>query len=142
MLVYRGAEQILKNVLVIHTEVEFVPMYKNQPLFADIDAHLRERGFAFHRMGVAGRAFKPLIANNNPNMMLSQMLWADAIYIRDFMDFDRLRPLAQPSVEPRMRRYVCRWRQYWELREYMRVLGYRMTRIRSRPVPHQSLAGI
>jgi FkbM family methyltransferase len=94
MLVYRGGEQILTDVLVIHTEVVFVPMYKDQPLFADIDAHLRGRGFAFHRMGISGRTFRPLIANKNPNKMLSQMLWADAIYVRDFMTFDQLAPLA------------------------------------------------
>ncbi len=95
LLVLNGAEARLKDLLVIHTEVEFVPLYKDQPLFADIDGFLRARGFAFHKMnGLAGRTFKPLIPNNNPNAALSQNLWADAVYVRDFMAFDALAPEA------------------------------------------------
>jgi len=93
LLVLQGAEKRLKEVLVIHTEVEFVSLYKDQPLFADIDNFLRARGFAFHKMiDLAGRTFRPLIPNNNPNAALSQTLWADAVYVRDFMAFDALAP--------------------------------------------------
>ena len=66
LLVLKGAEARLKDVLVVHTEVEFVPLYKDQPFFADIDGFLRARGFAFHKINaLAGRTFKPLIPNNN-----------------------------------------------------------------------------
>ena len=78
----------------IHTEVEFVPLYKEQPLFADIDIFVRSRGFALHKLKLFGRTFKPLIANNNPYAALSQNLWGDAVYVRDFMAFDRLTPEA------------------------------------------------
>ncbi len=94
LLVFRGAVSLLSDVLVVQTEVEFVPLYKEQPLFADIDGFLRERGFQLHRMRPKGRMFKPLIANNDPNAAGSQLLWADAIYVRDFMTFDRLAPTA------------------------------------------------
>ncbi|MGH6802387.1 MAG: FkbM family methyltransferase [Methyloceanibacter sp.] len=42
-----GAETLLKErrVGVIKTEVEFLPLYKGQHLFGDIDAHLRSHGF-------------------------------------------------------------------------------------------------
>jgi FkbM family methyltransferase len=42
-----GAEGLLKErrVGVIKTEVEFLPLYKGQHLFADIDAYLRSHGF-------------------------------------------------------------------------------------------------
>src|SRR5688500_16811982 len=43
--VIRGGRETLREALVIHTEIEFVALYKNQPLFADIDASLRELGF-------------------------------------------------------------------------------------------------
>jgi FkbM family methyltransferase len=92
MLVFGGAVELLKSVLVIHTEVEFVPLYKRQPLFADIDTFLRGHGFLLHKLSSTGRTFKPLIWNNDLNSMLSQMLWGDAIYVRDFMRFDRLSP--------------------------------------------------
>ena len=95
VLVFDGAAETLKDVLVIELEVCFAPLYRHQCLFSDIDIVLRSRGFAFHRLnGVAGRAFKPLIVNNDVNATMSQWLWADAIYIRDFMTFDQLPPPA------------------------------------------------
>src|SRR5262249_49269140 len=90
LLVFRGGERMLNDVLVVQTEVEFVPLYKDQPLFADVDTFLRGRGFQFHRMSWTGRTFKPLILNNDANAAMSQMLWGDAIYVRDFMAFDQL----------------------------------------------------
>jgi len=89
--VLEGAKETLAATLVVHVEVEFVPLYEGQPLFAEVDQCLRRNGFSFHRFaGIAGRAFKPLVANNNINGMLSQALWADAVYVRDFMNFGRL----------------------------------------------------
>jgi FkbM family methyltransferase len=92
LLVLRGAAERLKSALVVHTEVEFVPLYKDQPLFADIDAHMRAQGFLLHRMGFTGRTFRPLIFNNDVNAMMSQWLWGDAIYVRDFMTFETMPP--------------------------------------------------
>jgi FkbM family methyltransferase len=95
VLVFDGAAETLKDVLVIESEVCFAPLYKHQCLFSDIDIVLRSRGFAFHRLNtVSGRAFKPLIVNNDVNAMMSQWLWGDAIYVRDFTTFDRLPPPA------------------------------------------------
>ncbi len=90
LMVFEGAVNILETALVLHTEVEFVSMYKDQPLFGDIDVYLRSKGFVLHQLKTAGRAFKPLLANNDVNAMLSQFLWGDAIYVRDFMTFDKL----------------------------------------------------
>jgi FkbM family methyltransferase len=94
LMVLQGAEQALADVLAIHTEVEFLPLYKEQPLFADIDSFLRNKGFQFHRLMWAGRTFKPLMVNNDPNVIMSQVLWGEAIYVRDFMQFDQLAPMA------------------------------------------------
>ena len=89
--VLHGAGRILEDVLVVHTEVEFVELYKGQPLFAEIDQRLRKSGFVFHKFsGIEGRAFKPLVVKNDVNASLSQMLWADAVYVKDFMALDRL----------------------------------------------------
>ena len=94
LLVFEGAVERLKNVLVIHTEVEFVPMYKNQPLFADVDSFLRAHGFAFHKLTPWGRTFKPIIMKHDPGAALSQSLWGDAVYVRDFMTFEGMLPVA------------------------------------------------
>jgi hypothetical protein len=64
--------------------------YKDTPLFGEIDIHLRSKGFTLHRLSQAGRTFKPLIFRNDVNATLSQILWGDAVYVRDFMQFDRL----------------------------------------------------
>lgn len=91
--VFRGAERVLRNALVVHAEVEFVPLYRDQPLFSDVDQMLRRSGFLFHRFdGIASRVFKPLVNNNDVNAPGSQLLWADAVYIRNFMQLDRLAP--------------------------------------------------
>lgn len=94
LLALRGGEKMLDDVLAIHTEVEFVEFYKGQPLFAEIDSYLRGRNFQLHKMSSMGRAFKPLVVHNNPNASMSQWLWGDAIYVRDFMRFDELAPAA------------------------------------------------
>jgi FkbM family methyltransferase len=41
----KGCGKILERVKIITTEIEFVPLYDNQPLFADIDFFLRNNGF-------------------------------------------------------------------------------------------------
>jgi FkbM family methyltransferase len=92
LMVLDGAADTLRSVLVVHTEAEFAPMYKDQPLFADIDARMRSLGFVFHELRFVGkRPFKPFPVAAE-NMVVSQMLWCDAVYVRDFMAFDRLAP--------------------------------------------------
>ena len=82
--VLEGAEQVLGDTLVVFTEVEFVEMYEGQPLFGDVDRHLRNKGFRFNGFnGIATRAYAPMLINNNPDDGLQQPLWADVWYIRD-----------------------------------------------------------
>ena len=89
------ASETLKRCLIIQTEVEFVPLYENQPLFADVDQYLRRNGFMFHRfLGISGRTYKPLMLNDNPSATLSQMLWSDAVYVPDLARLDHLEPAA------------------------------------------------
>jgi FkbM family methyltransferase len=79
----------LKNTLVIETEVEFVALYENQPLFGDIQVFLREHGFCLHKfVDIAGRSFKPFARDNNRYAATSQLLWADAIFVKDFKAFE------------------------------------------------------
>lgn len=41
----KGAGEWLRQVKIITTEVEFVPLYVGQPLFSEIELYLREHGF-------------------------------------------------------------------------------------------------
>ncbi len=92
--IFNGAEKLLTDsILVVHTEVCFIPLYKGQPLFAEIDQSLREKGFLFHKFTdrkICGRAFKPMFIKERPCDAISQMMWTDAVYVKNFMEFDSL----------------------------------------------------
>jgi len=82
--VLKGAPETLRNAMIVFSEVEFVELYEGQPLFGDIDVCLRENGFMFHMFaGAAYRAFRPMVVRGDPDSGLHQMLWGDALFIRD-----------------------------------------------------------
>jgi FkbM family methyltransferase len=86
--ILRNGTATLTNTLVIECEVEFVPLYRGQPLFGDIQCFLREHGFMLHKLiDVAGRPYRPFNPPN-PFMPMSQLLWADAIFVRDVTRLD------------------------------------------------------
>lgn len=85
LMALENAEATLATVSVIQCEVEFVELYQDQPLFADVDKFLRSQGFCFLKFAyLMGRPYKPLTSNGNPNKAISQTLWGDAIYVKDF----------------------------------------------------------
>jgi FkbM family methyltransferase len=91
--VLRGCIKKLAETLVVHTEVEFVPLYRGQPLFADVDTFLRAQGFQFHTFtGLAKRYIAPLSSPRDKPNGVNQMVWADAVYMRDPMSWLRLAP--------------------------------------------------
>lgn len=74
-----GAPRLLAGVAVVHCEVEFSPVYKNQPLFADVDARLRAAGFELIDLMNSGYAgYADLV---RPRAQ-SRLLWAEAVYFR------------------------------------------------------------
>jgi FkbM family methyltransferase len=102
--IFQGAQQIIKNsTLAIQTEVEFAPIYKNQPLFADVDSHLRQQGFflqelkelvwiskkSFPGLGYNKSSLPPELKAGVPQHFSGQLLWSDAFYFQDL--------LSQPS---------------------------------------------
>ncbi len=91
--VFKGATRLLQGTMVVETEVEFAPMYKGQPLFADVDAFLRGQGFAFHTFSSTSAVmFKPLVVRGDPTATLRQKLWANAVYVKDYMALSALSP--------------------------------------------------
>jgi FkbM family methyltransferase len=91
LMVLRHAEARLRDAVVIQAEVEFLPLYRNQPLFSDIDLFLRARGFVLHRFHpTVSRAVQPMMVNNDPYAGLGQLVWADAVFIRDLCALDAL----------------------------------------------------
>lgn len=89
LLVLDGAPRLAASALAVQTEVEFVPLYRDQPLFADIDTRLRSLEFQFHTFtGFGTRSYKPLKRVGTESEGLNQFLWADAIYVPDFSKLD------------------------------------------------------
>ena len=87
---FEGGNNILNNTTVIQTEVEWLPLYKNQPLFSEVELCLRRQGFLLHRiLGFSTRPFSPFIFNNNPNIG-PQQLWSDAVFVKDFTNLNKL----------------------------------------------------
>lgn len=94
--VLQGAKEILKSsVLAIQAEVEFCELYQNQPLFSDVDSFLREREFTLFSLPVAfrHRQISPIASKINPG----QLLWGDALYIRDLLEERVSKSLKEPD---------------------------------------------
>tara|TARA_Y100001958_G_C21103551_1_gene452747 strand:+ start:95 stop:961 length:867 start_codon:yes stop_codon:yes gene_type:complete len=79
--IFKGGKNVLKNVIKIICEVEFLPIYENQPLFGDICNFLNQNDFMFNKfLGFAGRTLRPLVAKEGPNA-ISQCMYSDAVFI-------------------------------------------------------------
>lgn len=88
--VLRGAGRTLRDVVAIVTEVEFIPLYVDQPLFGDVCEFLAELGFMFHKfLGMAGHTLKPFAVSRDLDVAL-QHTWADALFTRHIQRLARL----------------------------------------------------
>jgi len=84
--ILQGAEDTLDRLCVfgLEIEVEFSPLYKDQPLFADVDAFLRDKGFAlFDLRTPPGRKIRKTLPEERKDVM-GQGLWTYGLYFRDF----------------------------------------------------------
>lgn len=80
LFVLEGASRVLASrVIGVEAEVEFTPIYKDQPVFAEVDAFMRGQGFLLFGLRPcywkrsAGRAI------GGP---YGQIIWADALYLK------------------------------------------------------------
>jgi len=81
--VFQGAIATLKETLAVVSEVEFIPLYRNQPLFGDVCAFLAGEGFQFHKfIGMSARALKTTMLCGSINVP-TQHLWGNAMFFRD-----------------------------------------------------------
>jgi hypothetical protein len=85
-MVLQNAPQRLSECVVIQTEVEFLPLYTNQPLFSEVEQYLRSQGFILHRFAPAPstRMVSPMVLGNDIMNGLSQVFDSDVVFVRDF----------------------------------------------------------
>jgi FkbM family methyltransferase len=78
--VLTGAARVLQRTVAIHCEVEFAPVYRDQPQFNEIDSLLRSNGFELLDLVNAG--YEGYADLERP-FAKSRLLWADAIYFKN-----------------------------------------------------------
>jgi FkbM family methyltransferase len=77
--VLRGAPRLLGATCAIHLEVEHEAIYQNQPLFAEIDTHLRNSGFELIDLLAPGYE---TYRDGPADFGESRLLWNDALYVK------------------------------------------------------------
>jgi FkbM family methyltransferase len=80
LFVLQGAAATLeRSVAGVEVEVEFASIYQEQPLFADVDRHLRDLGFQLFDL-------RPVYWKRETGRSLGgpygQIVWADALYLK------------------------------------------------------------
>jgi FkbM family methyltransferase len=91
LAVFRNGSARLASAVAVQVEVSFVPLYKNQPVFGDVDLALRALGFLPHTfVNLSRRLILPLHNVDEPYAAMNQVLEADFIYVRDFTQPDNM----------------------------------------------------
>lgn len=81
LAILSGAVSTLdQHVFAVEVEVEFVPLYKNQPLFADVDRFLRDRDFQILDCG--NMLYHKWAAQTGVGGTKGQLVAADALYVK------------------------------------------------------------
>jgi FkbM family methyltransferase len=84
LMVFQHGRQRLRNAVAVQTEVSFVPLYRDQPTFGDVDRELRSQGFVPHSMPALKRwAIAPTMFGGDFRIPGNQLLEADFVYVRD-----------------------------------------------------------
>lgn len=87
--VLEHATGLLRNTSVVHAEVEFVPIYRGQATFGEVDRFMSDIGFMFHHFhDIEGR--RMIAGERIVGRRVSQMLWADAVFIPSFDRLDTM----------------------------------------------------
>lgn len=88
LFILEGATESLENVFGLEIEVEFVQVYKDVPLFADVDSFIRKLGFQIFDLG------QPYYTRSEFGITYRQqkghLRAADALYLRTPESFDEI----------------------------------------------------
>jgi FkbM family methyltransferase len=91
LMTFQNGRRKLADAVAVQTEVSFVPLYKHQPVFGQVDLELRSQGFLPHSFPAIKRwAIAPMVFGNNIRISQNQLLEADIVYVRDIAYPQRL----------------------------------------------------
>ena len=77
--ILKGCERLLEGVVGLELEAGFVPLYKGQPLFDEMDRHVRDRGFELFDLK---RYFWNRAQCENTGSQKGQLIFCDALYFK------------------------------------------------------------
>lgn len=83
--VFQGASNTLASCILVTTEVRYLSLYENEPMFGDVDRILRQNGFVLHKFDFN----KSMAVHNSQSAKIrdkrvaDQLVDGDATYIRD-----------------------------------------------------------
>ena len=84
-IILQSAQDLLNNhIFGVEVEVEFAPIYSNQPLFPDIDNFLRGKGY--HLFDLKRYYWKRKIGMDM-GIAKGQLIFADALYFKTYESF-------------------------------------------------------
>lgn len=87
--ILEGGRSKLSQTVTVQTEISFVPLYEDQPVFGEIDLELRSQCFIPHCFAsIKCWPISPALVDNDPRRPLHQLLEADIVYVRDFSRSD------------------------------------------------------
>lgn len=87
--ILKAADNVFKSeVLAAEIEVEFLPLYENQPLFADVDSYMRSMGFQL--MDLGNQLYVKGKDTQDFGERKGQLVSADALYVRSVESFKSL----------------------------------------------------
>jgi FkbM family methyltransferase len=84
-----GPDLVRDSVVGIHTEASFQPFYRGQPLFADVDSHLRANGFSLVTMN---RTLLRRAGFDESLYSRRTVTWAHCLYLREPEDLQERGP--------------------------------------------------
>jgi FkbM family methyltransferase len=91
LMTLQNGRRKLADAVAVQTEVSFVPLYKHQPVFGEIDLELRSQGFLPHAFPDVKRwAISPMVYGGDIRRPQNQLLEADIVYVRDIAYPERL----------------------------------------------------
>ncbi|MCA6120295.1 FkbM family methyltransferase [Bradyrhizobium sp. WSM 1704] len=90
LAIFQNGRGRLADAVAIQTEVSFLPLYKKQPVFGEIDLELRSQGFIPHALTSIDRRMIWPMVGADMFAALHQLIEADAVYVRDFTQADSI----------------------------------------------------
>jgi FkbM family methyltransferase len=82
--VFKHGKLRLEEAVAVQTEVSFIAIYKNQPVFGDIDLELRKLGFIPHAFAAINKRMIAPMVGKTIYTAINQLFQADVVYVRDF----------------------------------------------------------